>query len=157
MKTTNQLVGLLFAAAVLITGCSREDKQARTGSVPGTCNYTAAKVYTGAVAAGDGPQAVTVEAQVVSRPMDRLDVILCRNADCAVAVPATWCSDVPLAQLATTPCKVSTPSVMVAYSDGAVSIRHAGTPGYSDQAHRDANIADIPGYTSYVIAEQLCQ
>lgn len=148
----------IMCLLLLASGCKKDDPaNTTTGTLPGSCSYTAAKSYTGAILAGGSPTAVTVEADLVNHPNDLITVILCRGADCNTTIPSTLCSTLTLPQLVTTPCKTTMPSVHIALARSLVNIVNAGMGAFSDKAHLDANIRDIPPYSNYFISEQLCQ
>lgn len=163
------LVGL-----ILVSGCrKKEDGTVGTSLLPGGCNYSATQTYTGSIdpfntgnpaitsppgcTVGDpgctvvaydtskgGNQQQAIAVQFRPGHNDRIHVILCRNADCSTTIPTTFCSELASGDT-TTPCKTSTPSTHISWSDRQVTLVNAGTvpSGY--------------GYSAYHITENLCQ
>jgi hypothetical protein len=132
---TKQL-SVLLALALLATACEK-DKKNRDGTLSSSsCHYTATQIYAGAIVSDS--QTVAVGTDFIARPLDQMRVILCRNADCAVTIPATICGGLPPND--PTPCQTPTPNVYVSWAPNVVKFTGA------QNAH----------YTTYSISENLC-
>lgn len=144
---------VVLAAALLATGCEKKDKQypPMGGVMPGT-GMNVTKTYSGAVQSLTGClqrcyQDIAVNADVIDFPADRVNVYLCRNADCqAGPLPAVQCAQVvPLN--GTTACYTATPSVSIVFGNGLVRLVDAYRSSCIDQQCTQS----IPGYSTYVI------
>lgn len=157
-------------ALVLLTGGCRknEDGSRRTSAaLVSPCSYSVAQFYSGSVIAGRvSHQTVAVQSNVTIRN-DRLNVFLCRNADCALAVPSTPCAALSLSQQVTEPCFTTVPSVMISEGAQVVSFTNAGASICSNPScepfdpvthlpNPSRTPDDVPPYSTYAIVEQIC-
>ena len=147
--------GLLLVCLIAVIGCQRkEDGSPSTGTLPATCNYGVATLYNGSITAGSSPTTITTAADPLGRH-DKLSVYICRASTCD-PVPPNPCLALTLAQQVSTPCYTTTPSVNIVWGVHYVKIVNAGIGTYSNLAQANLGIKDIPAYSTYMIAEQLC-
>jgi hypothetical protein len=148
-------IGTSAALIVLLGLCACRKKEdgppATGGTLPGTGN-TIVTHYSGAVAAvwpcGSQTcrQTVSINANVIDYPMDRIDVYLCRNADCVNGpIPSIDCASIPFDPV--TPCFTGNGRVEIVYGKNVVQFINANEPYWADQAHT----IQIPGYSTYYI------
>jgi len=142
---------LILVAPLLVSGCHKDQPQ--ISLITGTCSYSVPTIYTGMIAPGLGPQTVSITAKMEKQ--DKVDVYLCRNADCTVApVPAVGCASLTLAQQVHTPCSTRGANVLTSIQPQTVTFTKAGIPMCSSSV--GCPPGDIPPYSSYVITESLC-
>jgi hypothetical protein len=139
---------LVLGSLLVLCACEKKNKDAVTGLIPNSCNYTALQLYTGAITPmvmGGGQtqiQTIAIQADVIASPYDRVTVTLCRNADCDTVVPAIGCSTLPPGD--PTPCIKTMPSINIGMASHQIKLVNAGAGGGA-------------GYDHYLISESLCQ
>lgn len=152
MKTI--IICVLIALMWTAIGCRKHDDGTPVGvggTLPGSGSTVITK-YGGAVSAAwpcggqTCRQTVQTNADVIDYPMDRIDVYLCRNADCVSgSVPSIDCATIPFDP--TTPCFTGSGRVGIVYGKNVVQFINANEPYWADQAHT----IQIPGYSTYFI------
>lgn len=148
--TNNRGVLFVILAALATSACHRKDHNGNpvVGGIPGGGVTTIAH-YAGATSGWPCGgqtcrQSVTVDADVIDYPYDRLDVYLCRNADCSTGnLPSQTCAQAwndPTAS-----CYTSTPSAQIVFGKNLVQFINANQPN-------SGFTPPIPGYSNYYIS-----
>lgn len=157
-KTHMRLAVFLVSVSLLLSaGCRKrheDGSQAQVGSMPGSGGATTIHQYSGTIDATPVPvtacvgpcrQRITVVGDGANFPHDQITIYLCRNANCAAAIPAAQC--VTVWNQPATPCYTTSPNPHITTGSNYVEFIDANIPYYLDAA----KTIQVPAYSTYAI------